>query len=108
MFINARIVDETGEEWAFNEGCLSIPKIREDVMRKPKVRIKYVDENFKEHDEVHEGLIARVIQHEYDHIEGKLFTDKISPLRRRMIQGKLNDISKGKVQIGYKMRFPVK
>jgi peptide deformylase len=108
VFINARIVDETGEEWAFNEGCLSIPKIREDVMRKPKVRIKYVDENFKEHDEVHEGLIARVIQHEYDHIEGKLFTDKISPLRRRMIQGKLNDISKGKVQIGYKMRFPVK
>jgi peptide deformylase len=108
VFINARIVDETGEEWAFNEGCLSIPKIREDVMRKPKLRIKYVDENFKEHDEVHEGLIARVIQHEYDHIEGKLFTDKISPLRRRMIQGKLNDISKGKVQIGYKMRFPVK
>jgi peptide deformylase len=108
VFINARIVDESGEEWAFNEGCLSIPKIREDVMRKPKLRIKYVDENFKEHDEVHEGLIARVIQHEYDHIEGKLFTDKISPLRRRMIQGKLNDISKGKVQIGYKMRFPVK
>jgi len=108
VFINARIVDETGEEWTFNEGCLSIPKIREDVMRKPKLRIKYVDENFKEHDEVHEGLIARVIQHEYDHIEGKLFTDKISPLRRRMIQGKLNDISKGKVQIGYKMRFPVK
>jgi len=108
VFINARIVDETGEEWAFNEGCLSIPKIREDVFRKPKIRVKYADENFVEHDQTFEGLIARVIQHEYDHIEGKLFTDRISPLRRRMIQGKLNDISKGKVQIGYKMRFPVK
>ncbi|MCK6650771.1 MAG: peptide deformylase [Bacteroidia bacterium] len=108
VFINARIVEEDGEEWAFNEGCLSIPKIREDVYRKPKLRIKYLDEKFVEHDKVFEGLIARVIQHEYDHIEGKLFTDKISPLRRRMIQGKLNDISKGKVQIGYKMRFPVK
>lgn len=108
VFINARIVEEEGEEWAFNEGCLSIPKIREDVYRKPKLRIKYLDEKFVEHDKVYEGLIARVIQHEYDHIEGKLFTDKISPLRRRMIQGKLNDISKGKVQIGYKMRFPVK
>ncbi len=108
VFINARIVEEDGEEWAFNEGCLSIPKIREDVYRKPKLRIKYLDEKFVEHDKVFEGLIARVIQHEYDHIEGKLFTDKISPLRRRMIQGKLNDISKGKVQIGYKMRFPSK
>lgn len=108
VFINARIVEETGEEWAFNEGCLSIPKIREDVYRKPKIRVRFMDENFKEHDRTFEGLIARVIQHEYDHIEGKLFTDKISPLRRRMIQGKLNDISKGKVQIGYKMRFPVK
>lgn len=108
VFINAQIIDETGEEWAFNEGCLSIPKIREDVFRKPKIRVKYLDENFAEHEQVFEGLIARVIQHEYDHIEGKLFTDRISPLRRRMIQGKLNDISKGKVQIGYKMRFPVK
>lgn len=108
VFINAKIIEETGEEWPFNEGCLSIPKIREDVHRKPKIRIKFMDENFVEHDKTFEGLIARVIQHEYDHIEGKLFTDKISPLRRRMIQGKLNDITKGKVQIGYKMRFPVK
>ncbi len=108
VFINAKIIEEEGEEWAFNEGCLSIPKIREDVYRKPKVRIKFLDENFVEHDKTFEGLIARVIQHEYDHIEGKLFTDKISPLRRRMIQGKLNDITKGKVQIGYKMKFPVK
>lgn len=108
VFINAKIVEETGEEWAFNEGCLSIPKIREDVMRKPDLRIQYYDENFKFYDERYNGLIARVIQHEYDHIEGKLFTDKVSPLRRRLLQGKLNDISKGKVQIGYKMRFPNK
>ena len=106
VFINARIVEEEGEEWAFNEGCLSIPKIREDVMRKPEVRIQYYDEHFKFFDERYSGLAARVIQHEYDHIEGKLFTDKISPLRRRLLQGKLNDIAKGKVQIGYKMRFP--
>lgn len=106
VFINAKILNEEGEEWAFNEGCLSIPKIREDVLRKPTIRIQYYDENFNFFDETFEGLIARVIQHEYDHIEGKLFTDKISPLRRRLIQGKLKDISKGKVQVGYKMRFP--
>ena len=108
VFINAKILDETGKEWAFNEGCLSIPKIREDVMRKSQVHIQYYDENFNFFDETYEGLIARVIQHEYDHIEGKLFTDRISPLRRRLLQGKLNDISKGKVQIGYRMRFPNK
>ena len=106
VFINAKITEEVGEEWAFNEGCLSIPKIREDVMRKPKVRIQYFDEKFNFFDETYEGLVARVIQHEFDHIEGKLFTDKISPLRRRLLQGKLTDISKGKVRIGYKMRFP--
>lgn len=106
VFINAKILNEEGEEWVFNEGCLSIPKIREDVLRKPTLRIQYYDENFNFYDETFEGLIARVIQHEYDHIEGKLFTDKISPLRRRLIQGKLKDISKGKVQVGYKMRFP--
>ena len=106
VFINAKIIDEEGEEWAFNEGCLSIPKIREDVKRKPIIRIQYYDENFKFYDEEYDGLIARVIQHEYDHIEGKLFTDKISPLRRRLIQGKLKNISKGKVDVNYKMRFP--
>ena len=106
VFINAQIVEEIGEEWAFNEGCLSIPKIREDVLRKSTVRIKYYDENFNFFDETYDGLIARVIQHEYDHIEGKLFTDKISPLRRRLIQGKLKDIAKGKVSVDYKMRFP--
>lgn len=106
VFINAKIVEEEGKEWAFNEGCLSIPKIREDVQRKSNLRIQYYDENFQYYDETYDGLIARVIQHEYDHIEGKLFTDKISPLRRRLIQGKLKDISKGKVNVGYKMRFP--
>ena len=106
VFINPKIIEEVGEEWAFNEGCLSIPKIREDVMRKPKVRIQYYDDQFNFFDETYEGLAARVIQHEFDHIEGKLFTDRISPLRRRLLQGKLSDISKGKVQIGYKMRFP--
>ena len=108
IFINAKILEEVGAEWVFNEGCLSIPKIREDVLRKPKIRIQYVDENFTFFDETYEGIIARVIQHEFDHVEGKLFTDRISPLRRRLLKGKLNDISKGKVQIGYKMRFPNK
>lgn len=108
VFINARMISEEGTEWPFNEGCLSIPKIREDVQRKPKIRVQYVDENFKAFDETYEGLIARVIQHEYDHIEGKLFTDRISPLRRRLLKGKLNDISKGKIQMGYRMRFPNK
>jgi len=103
-FINARIVEETGEEWKFNEGCLSIPKIREDVLRKPKLTIEYVDENFKKHTETYEGLIARVIQHEYDHIEGILFTDKINPFKRKLISGKLTDISKGKFRADYKTR----
>jgi peptide deformylase len=106
VFINAQILSETGTEWKFNEGCLSIPKIREDVFRKPKIKIRYFDENFKEHTETFEGLAARIIQHEYDHIEGKLFTDRISPLRRRLIQGKLNDVTKGKVSVDYKMKFP--
>jgi peptide deformylase len=107
-FINASIIKEEGEEWIFNEGCLSIPKIREDVKRKPKIHIQYYDEDFNFFDETYEGIAARVIQHEYDHIQGKLFTDRISPLRRRLLQGKLNDISKGKVKVTYKMRFPNK
>ena len=106
VFINAKIVSEDGDEWKFNEGCLSIPKIREDVFRAESIRIKYYDEHFEFHDKHYDGLIARVILHEYDHIEGKLFTDRINPLRRRLLQGKLNDISKGKVDVGYKMRFP--
>jgi peptide deformylase len=104
VFINARIVKEDGEEWKFNEGCLSIPKIRDDVNRKPKIKIEYYDENFKKHTEEYDGVPARIIQHEYDHIQGVLFTDKISPLRRKLIAGKLTDISKGKVNADYKIR----
>ena len=105
-FINAKILDETGDEWAFNEGCLSIPNIREDVIRKPKIKIQYQDRNFETHTKEFDGLLARVIQHEYDHIEGVLFTDKISNFKKRLIKGKLLNISKGKVNIDYKMRFP--
>lgn len=106
VFINAQILEETGEPWAFNEGCLSIPDIREDVMRKPNVLIRYYDENWTLHEEMVTGFPARVIQHEYDHIEGKLFTDKLSLLRRQMLKGKLDNIAKGKVHTDYKMRFP--
>ena len=104
VFINARILNEEGEEWKFNEGCLSIPKIREDVNRKPNIEIEYLDENFKKHKEKYDGVIARVIQHEYDHIEGKLFTDIISPFKRKMISGKLADIANGKITADYKTR----
>ncbi len=106
IMINATILEETGEEWAFTEGCLSIPDIREDVFRKDTVKINYVDENFEEHTEVYTGLAARVIQHEYDHIEGILFTDKLSSLKKRLIKGKLSNISKGKTNADYRMRFP--
>jgi peptide deformylase len=105
-FINAQILEEDGDEWAFNEGCLSIPDVREDVFRQPKIKIQYQDENFDTHVEEYEGLIARVIQHEYDHIEGVLFTDKLSSFKKRLIKGKLTNISKGNIKIDYKMRFP--
>ncbi|HLV14977.1 MAG TPA: peptide deformylase [Xanthomarina sp.] len=105
-FINAKITNEEGDEWAFNEGCLSIPDVREDVFRKPKITIEYQDENFVKHVENFDGLIARVIQHEYDHIEGILFTDKLSVLKKRLIKGKLTNISKGKINVDYRMRFP--
>jgi peptide deformylase len=108
VFINAQIVEEWGEEWKFNEGCLSIPKIREDILRQPEIEIEYLDENFKKQKETFSGMAARIIQHEFDHIQGKLFTDHISPLRKRMIKGKLMDISKGKIKTEYKMRFPMK
>ena len=104
-FINARIIEETGEEWVFNEGCLSIPDVREDVSRKSTVTIEYFDENFRKHTDTYDGLTARVIQHEYDHVDGILFIDKLTALRKRMIKGKLMDISKGKVNAAYKMRF---
>ena len=106
VFINAQIVDEVGDEWAFNEGCLSIPDVREDVFRRPDVVLEYQDENFKKHKETFTGIAARIIQHEYDHIEGVLFTDKLSPLKKRLIKSKLSNISKGKVSIDYRMRFP--
>ena len=105
VFINARMLQETGEEWSFNEGCLSIPNLREDISRRSTITIEYFDENFKKHIDTYDGLTARVIQHEYDHIDGILFTDRISVLRKRMIKGKLLDISKGKVDVSYKMRF---
>jgi peptide deformylase len=104
VFINARILEENGKEWKFNEGCLSIPKIREDVLRLPEMKIEYYDENFVKHVEKYDGVIARVIQHEYDHIEGKLFTDRISPFKRKMISGKLNDIASGKITADYKTK----
>jgi len=106
VFINAEILEENGEEWAFNEGCLSIPDIREDVYRKPTLKISYYDENWKHYEEGFSGMAARIIQHEYDHIQGKLFTDKLSPLRKRLIEKKLNDISRGIVDVEYKMKFP--
>ncbi len=108
VFINPKIIEESGEEWFFNEGCLSIPGIREDVYRKPKIRIQYFDENFKEFDEVYDGIAARIMQHEYDHVEGKLFVEKINPLRKRMLKGKLSNISAGIVKVDYKMKFPIK
>jgi len=106
VFINAHIVELEGEDWAYNEGCLSIPKIREDIYRQESVTLSYYDEHFQKHTKTFTGLTARVILHEYDHIEGKLFIDHISPLKRKLMKGRLNDISKGKVSVDYKMMFP--
>ena len=106
VFINAKIIKETGDEWAFNEGCLSIPDIREDVFRNDTIKIEYLDENFKKHTKEFDGIVARIIQHEYDHIEGVLFTDKLSSLKKRLIKSKLTNISKGKIKVDYRMRFP--
>jgi peptide deformylase len=104
-FINAKMLKEEGEEWGFNEGCLSIPDVREDVYRNEKITLEYYDENFNKKTEVYDGLIARVIQHEYDHIEGILFTDLISTLKRTLIKKKLQNIMDGKSRPDYKMRF---
>lgn len=106
VFINAKIDKESGKEWPFNEGCLSIPDIREDVNRKDTITITYQDENFKSFTETYDGLLARVIQHEYDHIEGILFTDKLSSLKKRLLKNRLEKIAKGKINVEYKMRFP--
>ncbi|WP_026210261.1 peptide deformylase [Flexithrix dorotheae] len=108
VFINAQILEETGDDWGFEEGCLSIPNIREEVIRPEKVKINYFDENWEEHTEEFDGLAARVIQHEYDHIDGILFTDHLSAFKKRLLKGKLVNISKGKVKHDYKMKFPVR
>lgn len=106
VFVNPEILEEEGEEWKFEEGCLSIPGIHEEVSRQPKLRMRYMDENWEEHEEEFDGMLARVIQHEYDHIEGILFTDYLSSLKKRLLKGKLAGISKGKAKVAYRMRFP--
>lgn len=106
VFINPKILKEEGDEWAFNEGCLSIPDVREDVFRQETISIEYQDEQFQKHNTILRGLAARVFQHEYDHIEGILFTDKLSSLKKRLIKKKLENISKGKIDSEYRMRFP--
>ncbi len=106
VFINAHFDEEIGEEWTFNEGCLSIPDVREDVKRKDTITISYLDQSFNKKTETYNGLLARVIQHEYDHIEGILFTDKLSPLKKRLLKGRLANISKGKIKVDYRMSFP--
>lgn len=103
-FINAHIIEKSGEEVNMEEGCLSLPGIHESVKRSDKVRVKYLDENLEEHDEVVEGYLARVMQHEFDHLDGKMFIDHISPLRKQMIKGKLNAMLQGKAHCTYKVR----
>lgn len=105
-FINAKITAYEGEEWAYSEGCLSIPKVREDVYRPATITMEYLDVNFQRQVKTFNGLTARIIQHEYDHIEGKLFIDYLKPLKRKLLKGKLDDISKGKIRVDYRMVFP--
>ncbi len=107
-FINPVIIKETGTEWEFEEGCLSIPNIREDVSRKEKIKLKYFDENWQPKEEEFSGMKARIIQHEYDHIEGKLFIDYLTPLKKRMLKGKLTNISKGDVDTEYRILAPLR
>ena len=106
VFINPKITALAGEDWCYNEGCLSIPRIREDVYRKEKVTLVHVNENFEPQEQTFEGITARVILHEYDHLEGKLFIDYMKPLKKKLLQSKLNDIHKGKIKVDYKMSFP--
>jgi peptide deformylase len=108
VFINPTLLQVDGEPWKFNEGCLSIPDIHEDIARPETVVIRYQDEAFQWHEETHDDLIARVIQHEYDHIEGILFTDRMTAFKRKLLQGRLSNISKGKIEVGYKMKFPLR
>jgi len=106
VFINAHVVAIDGEEWSYNEGCLSIPKIREDIFRSEEVTLDFLDENFEPHTETYNGISARIILHEYDHIEGKLFIDYLKPLKRKLLKSKLDDITRGKISVDYKMSFP--
>ena len=106
VFINAEILEEDGDDWGFEEGCLSIPDVREDIYRPEYLTIKYFDENWNEFTEEYEGLAARIIQHEYDHVDGILFTDHLNPVKKRMLKNKLAKITKGKVDVDYKMKFP--
>jgi len=108
VFINPIIEEEQGEQWAFEEGCLSIPEIREEIFRKPKIRITYYDENWNKRKEEFEGMKARIVQHEYDHLEGILFTDYLSAFKKRILRNRLLNISKGKVETEYQIRFPLK
>jgi peptide deformylase len=108
VFINAHVIEETGRNWSYEEGCLSIPHVRGEVERPDTVRIRYVDENFVEHETTYSGINARVIQHEYDHIDGILFTDKLKPLKKKLVQRKINDILGGKVRADYKLKFAKK
>jgi peptide deformylase len=105
VFINAQILEEEGKKWKCSEGCLSIPGIREDVDRNPNITVRYMDENFVEHTESYTGMRARIIQHEYDHIEGILMTDRLTPIKKQLLKGRLNDIMKGRTDADYKMRF---
>ena len=105
VFINAKINTINGDEWSYNEGCLSIPKIREDILRKEKITITFLDENFNLQTRTFNGITARVILHEYDHIDGKLFIDYLKPLKKNLLKRKLNEISKGKVDVDYRMSF---
>jgi len=108
VFINAQVLEEAGRPWEMEEGCLSIPNIRERIARKEQLRIRYYDENWNEHEETYEGMKARIIQHEYDHIEGKMFVDYLNPLKKRLLKSKLTDISKGKVDTEYRIAAPLK
>lgn len=108
VFLNPEILEESGQEWVFNEGCLSFPDLREDISRKPDIRLSYHDEQFNQHEETFTGLAARIIQHEYDHIEGVVMVDRISPLKKTLIRKRLSNISKGLVDPGYLMKFPLK
>ncbi len=106
VFINVKITKQEGDDWIFNEGCLSIPNINEDITRKETITIEYLDENFKNKKEILNGMAARIFLHEYDHVEGVLFTDKLSSLKKRLLKNKLENISKGKVEVAYRMKFP--